>query len=348
MESKALQKDTWQDQLDLVRSMCPKSMDDTEFEMYLYTCRRYGFDPIMKELVPQKYFNKREQKYSPVTFITTHAAYLSIAHRTKMYGGMESSYNKADDTATAIVHRRDSEHPTKVTIEAKEYDTHKNLWKSKRVTMAKKVAEAHALRRAFNINGIYLAEEIEKEIALAESPAEVIPEKAPAGAFRPKPKPEQLEAAADKKPEETKTVNTPKEKTKPEDTITDNQLDLIKQVRRLAGNIGEEVRTKVQEDLGLSGKLSSQMTVEELAALKKKFTELQPAKDKPEEAEHEPVPPADPEPPKEPEKPAEPEIGNNIGTCTKCGEINIELKGDICWGCSEEHEAPEHPDNMVM
>lgn len=345
----ALQKETWEDRIALVRSMCPKALTDTEFEMYLYVCRRYGFDPIMKELIPQKYFNNNEQEYNPVVFVTTHAAYLSIAHRTKMYGGMHSTYDKETKEATAEVWRKDSVHPTVCTIDAGEYNTHKNLWKSKPITMAKKVAEAHALRRAFNINGVYLAEEMAKEIELAGAPATLIPEKTPEGAYQAKPKElgeKTVDAKAEVVDEKAETPPTQTEADKKEDkkadtgNVTNDKLTLIKDVRRIAGDIDKKVKEKIQADLGLMGKMCSEMTEDDLKKLKLKFLD-QRNKEKTTKEK-----PAEPEPPKEPEEPQLKE--NPTGTCTKCGETGIELKGDFCWNCSEESETPEDPDSMVM
>jgi len=52
-------------------------------------------------------------------------------------------------------------HPIEVEVYASEYSTGKNLWRDKPRTMIQKVAEAHALRRAFSISGLYSPEEID-------------------------------------------------------------------------------------------------------------------------------------------------------------------------------------------
>jgi len=52
-------------------------------------------------------------------------------------------------------------HPFEVEVYASEYSTGKNLWRDKPRTMIQKVAEAHALRRAFSISGLYAPEEID-------------------------------------------------------------------------------------------------------------------------------------------------------------------------------------------
>lgn len=276
-ESKALQADVWQDQLDLVRQMCPETLTNKEFDVFLYTCKRYGFDPIMKELIPQKYYNNKDKKYYPVTFITTHAALLSIAHRSRMYGGMKSEYNPETKEAIAWVWRRDSEHPTEVTVLLSEYkDDKSSLWRTKKVTMIKKCAEAAALRRAFNIHDVYLAEEMEKEIQLAGEPATVIPDQAPQGAFQPKPKLAELPEKAESAPEPTKEAPKPEEPKNQEpppenENITDEELKLIKEVRQIAGNLDTEVKNKIQTDMGLNDKLCSEMTMAELNSLRDRF-----------------------------------------------------------------------------
>jgi hypothetical protein len=70
-----------------------------------------------------------------------------------------------------------------------EYDTGKSLWETKPQTMTIKVAEAHCLRRAFDICGVYTPDEMPEPEPMREVPAmsrpvsasaEVAPKPAPA------------------------------------------------------------------------------------------------------------------------------------------------------------------------
>ena len=72
----------------------------------------------------------------------------------------------SDLTATAIVYRTDTDKPFTATVGYREYvATTKQgeptkFWKEKPETMLKKVAESQALRKAFNVSGLYIEEEI--------------------------------------------------------------------------------------------------------------------------------------------------------------------------------------------
>jgi hypothetical protein len=76
---------------------------------------------------------------------------------------MESGTRKDGDDLVGWcrVYRKDMSHPFEVEVYASEYSTGKNLWRDKPRTMIQKVAEAHALRRAFSISGLYSPEEID-------------------------------------------------------------------------------------------------------------------------------------------------------------------------------------------
>ena len=106
--------------------------------------------------------------------------FLTIAHKSGKFAGIEVIAEikdtpifenggwimKSDLVATAKVFRTDTDKSFDVSVSFNEYaqKTFKGdltkFWKEKGVTMLKKVAESQSLRTAFNVNGIYIEEEI--------------------------------------------------------------------------------------------------------------------------------------------------------------------------------------------
>jgi hypothetical protein len=106
--------------------------------------------------------------------------FLAIAHRSGQLAGMETSAcirevpqlvggtwkQRPDLIAECKVYRKDSTIPFTVTVSFSEYVQRNNenqptsFWGSKPETMLKKVAESQALRKAFNIHGVYSPEEM--------------------------------------------------------------------------------------------------------------------------------------------------------------------------------------------
>jgi soluble P-type ATPase len=64
--------------------------------------------------------------------------------------------------AKCTVYRKDMSHNITVSVKIDEYNSNKSNWRSMPETMIKKVAEAHALRRAFSIHGVYIPEEFDQ------------------------------------------------------------------------------------------------------------------------------------------------------------------------------------------
>jgi len=62
--------------------------------------------------------------------------------------------------AVCTVFRKDMKQPFKCEVWESEYSTGQGLWPTKRRVMIQKVAEASTLRRAFDISGLYLPEEV--------------------------------------------------------------------------------------------------------------------------------------------------------------------------------------------
>ncbi len=146
------------EKLRLMRDMCAKGATDNEFLVMMELANRYQLDPFSKQIWLVKYGD------SPAQIFCGRDGYLAIAHRSGVFDGMDAGADKDPEGQLygwCKVWRKDMSHPFEVRVYASEYSTGKNLWKDKPRTMIQKVAEAHALRRAFSISGLYSPEEID-------------------------------------------------------------------------------------------------------------------------------------------------------------------------------------------
>lgn len=149
------------DALKLIKAQVANGATETEFQLLLYTAHKYGLDPLVKQIFCVKYSN------SPAAIFTSRDGFLSIAHRSGQFDGMETKALR-DDTGRLIgaacrIWRKDMSHAFVVEVSLDEYASERNPnWKSRPETMIKKVAESQCLRRAFNISGIYEPGEFDK------------------------------------------------------------------------------------------------------------------------------------------------------------------------------------------
>jgi len=151
----------WKSKIELVKRMCAKNCSNDEFELFMYTAEKYGLDPLNKEIWAIKYGS------NPAMIMSSRDGFLSIAHRSGQFDGMETTYTKCengeDDSATCIVYRKDMKYPIKSTVYLNEFNKSANpLWNSKPKVMLCKVSESFALRRAFSVHSIYTTEEIDQ------------------------------------------------------------------------------------------------------------------------------------------------------------------------------------------
>ncbi len=176
MNETALAKSDWQSQAALVKSMVAKGATDEEFKLMCHIANKYGLDPLAKQIWVVKFGTM------PASIFTGRDGFLSIAHQTNQFGGMETKVEKVDEPidvkrrkkdgtsievkrdwqykATCVVRRKDSDSAFISEVFEEEYTTGENLWTSKPRTMIGKVAESQCLRKAFNISGLYSPEEM--------------------------------------------------------------------------------------------------------------------------------------------------------------------------------------------
>lgn len=166
--------------IELIKRMYAKDCTMDEFKVFLALANRYGLDPSLHQIWAIKYPGG-----GPATIIVSRDGLLEVAHRDGNFDGMESGSRGSVETRDLIgvckVHRKDMTHPFTVEVHYDEYVQKKRdgsitkFWKEKPRTMIQKVAESHALRRAFRIQGLYCEDEMPP--TLREIPDSSVPEK---------------------------------------------------------------------------------------------------------------------------------------------------------------------------
>lgn len=172
----------WEALLPTIRHMFANGATDPEFKIFCETARLLGLNPVLRQVWCVKNLNRPDL---PAQIYASRDGLLAVAHRSGQFDGMESGVRK-DDSGNVVgaycrIWRKDMSHPFEVEIIRSEYDTKKSLWESKPATMCVKVAEAHCLRRAFDICGVYTPDEMpEPEPAVHEVPDTSMPAPKPA------------------------------------------------------------------------------------------------------------------------------------------------------------------------
>lgn len=181
MTTEVVKASDWQSQIDLVKRMYAKGATDDEFKLMSHIAVKYELDPLVKQIWLVKYGD------NPASIFTGRDGFLSIAHRTGNFDGMNTTvervdlsinakkrrYNKFEKKwieikverdwqykAVCTIYRKDAKHPFIVEVYEEEYTTCENLWLDKPRTMLGKVAESQCLRKAFDIAGLYSPEEM--------------------------------------------------------------------------------------------------------------------------------------------------------------------------------------------
>lgn len=166
----------------------PQGATKAEQAYCFSVARELCLNPITREI----YFVTRRQKVndkwvSKVEPMVGRDGFLSIAHRTNKFAGIETTAGirevpqlengtwgiKLQLVAECSVWRKDSSKPFTVQVAYNEYcqktseGSPTKFWAEKPETMLKKVAESQALRKAFNIHGVYSPEELGAGFELA-------------------------------------------------------------------------------------------------------------------------------------------------------------------------------------
>lgn len=166
----------------------PTGASKAEQQYCFSVARELCLNPITKEIffvnrrhkIGDKYINKCEP-------MVGRDGFLAIAHRTNQFAGIETTAGirevpqlengqwriKNQLVAECTVWRKDSSRPFTAQVAYNEYvqktteGSPTKFWAEKPETMLKKVAESQALRKAFNIHGVYCPEEVGAGFELA-------------------------------------------------------------------------------------------------------------------------------------------------------------------------------------
>lgn len=162
------------EKVELIKRMFAKGATDDEFAVFLELAKRYNLDPFKRQIffLPDKRMNE------PGKIMVSHAGLIHIAHVSEQWAGMKTFIitksgeeklivDNPNDIAGAVcyVYRKDWKEPLIHAVSFREYfkanNSHAGPWYSMPQTMIKKVAEAGALRRAFDLGGLYIEEEMD-------------------------------------------------------------------------------------------------------------------------------------------------------------------------------------------
>jgi len=152
----------------------PANATDIDMMYCMNVAKQLGLNPILGEI----YFIERKANVngkwvSKIEPMLGRNSYLTIAHRSGKFDGMESwaelkevPFKIADGwelrkelVGIAVVYHKDMSHPIRVEAPYSEYVQRKKdgtvtqFWQKMPITMIIKVAESQALRKAFNIRG---------------------------------------------------------------------------------------------------------------------------------------------------------------------------------------------------
>jgi len=238
-ETMEIEKVWDKDSYNKIRKMFAPQLTNQEFGMFVGLGKSLGANPFLREIWAVKYGNSEAQIFLGRDFYRRKAQEQTEykGHQVdaiysndefKMSGGNpEHSYSLQDRGnligAYAIVHRSDNE-PFFLTVKFEEYSTGKALWKSKPETMIKKVAEAQALRGAFQgvFAGTYDQSEEWVDEEIDKNPSQYAP------------LPEEVEPLRDRYPFD-KTLKCPRDSHKP--YLNDGSEELGKVEQDIADGI---------------------------------------------------------------------------------------------------------------
>lgn len=176
-----VQMDWTPDQVKLIKDTVCAGASDDEFKLFLYTARRTGLDPLVRQIHAVKRYNTI-LKRDAMTIQTGIDGYRVIAERSGTYAGQDAPVYTMDDkgnieSATITVYRIICGH--RVSFSASAYfheyaqtyrdrqtgDTKLNpMWEKMPRVMLAKCAEALAMRKAFpnDLSGVYTNEEMQQ------------------------------------------------------------------------------------------------------------------------------------------------------------------------------------------
>lgn len=141
-------------QREILMQTVAKGCSPEQFMLMLELAKRYKLDPFAKQIWATK-----------VGIFVGRDGFLMLAHRSGDFDGMETTFEERNGklfSATCTVYHKRMSHPIRVTVRLDEfYRGNSDAWQRMPYVMLQKCAEAHALRRAFCITGLYDAAEFD-------------------------------------------------------------------------------------------------------------------------------------------------------------------------------------------
>lgn len=183
-QTEQIAKSNWlsQDEKKIIKAQFfPPNATDMDMIYCMKVAETFNLNPILKQIYfVERVTNINGQRISKIEPLAGRDSFLTLAHRSGKFAGIESEcgikqkavlqdgewMNKNELVATARVYRTDNERPFCAEVSYGEYvqRTGKGeitkFWREKPETMLKKVAESQALRKAFDISGLYSVDEV--------------------------------------------------------------------------------------------------------------------------------------------------------------------------------------------
>lgn len=140
-------------QREILLETVAKGCSPEQFMLMLELAKRYKLDPFAKQIWA-----------TPAGIFVGRDGFLAIAHRSGDFDGMETTFEERDGklfAATCTVWHKRMSHPITCTVRLEEFyrptppGKKPGAWERMPYVMLQKCAEAHALRRAFCVTGLY-------------------------------------------------------------------------------------------------------------------------------------------------------------------------------------------------
>jgi phage recombination protein Bet len=140
-------------QREILLETVAKGCSSEQFMLMLELAHRYKLDPFAKQIWA-----------TPAGIFVGRDGFLTLAHRSGDFDGMETTFEERDGklfSATCTVYHKKMSHPFRVTVRLEEFfrptppGKKAGAWEKMPYVMLQKCAEAHALRRAFCVTGLY-------------------------------------------------------------------------------------------------------------------------------------------------------------------------------------------------
>jgi phage recombination protein Bet len=136
---------------------------DNEVKHLLYLAEKYNLDPANREIYLLPFSQKKGGRKEFIPYVS-YAGLVKCAHLSGFFDGIEEELVFGDDGrilgARARVWTKTSSHACVALCMMTEYNKGYSVWATMPGAMIMKCAKARALRDAFNLEGLYIEEEL--------------------------------------------------------------------------------------------------------------------------------------------------------------------------------------------